>query len=188
MPAGPGRADHGRGGGDAGNPVHRLEQSVRARLCARRRDGARPWRHQRHRHHGDRLVQPVRPAHHRHLRQRGKVPPCRGAGRRPCHRLSGERFRRGSEADHRGARRRDRARHGRRRLSAAQSLLPGRGRPPCLDRRPARRHRRAQHRRDDDAAPDPDRIDAAAALRSRSSRWSPTRSSARSGRSWRRES
>ena len=55
-------------------------------------------------------------------------------------------FRRRGEADHRGTRRRDRARHGRRRLSAAQPLMPGRRRPPCHDRRPARRDRRAQHR------------------------------------------
>ena len=38
----------------ARDAVHRLAQSVRARPCARRRDRAGPWRHQRHRHDGDR--------------------------------------------------------------------------------------------------------------------------------------
>ena len=52
----------GRGGGDARDAVHRLGQSVRARLRGRRRLGAGPWRHQRHRHDGDRARQIVRPA------------------------------------------------------------------------------------------------------------------------------
>ena len=42
--------------------------------------------------------------------------------------------------------------------------LPGRGRPPRLDRRPARRQGRDQHRPDHAAPADPDRLDAPAAL------------------------
>ena len=68
LPAGARRAQHGRGRGDARDPVHRLGQSVRARLCRRRRCGAGPWRHQRHRDDGDRARQIVRADGDRHLR------------------------------------------------------------------------------------------------------------------------
>ena len=103
LPADPGGLVGDRGRGDAGNPVHRVGQSVRAGVRRRRRLGAGPWRHQRHRDDGDHAWQIVRPAHHRHLRQRGEM--CAGArarGRRGDQ-LSRAGLRRGGPSRHRSA-------------------------------------------------------------------------------------
>ncbi len=59
-----------------------------------------------------------------------------------------------------------RARHGRRRLSAAQSRLPCRGRPPCLDRCAGRHESGDFHSPDHEPAPDAHRLDPAPALAS----------------------
>ena len=55
LPARPRSAAPDRGGGAARDIVHRVGQSVRARLCRRRRHRARPRRDQRHRHDGDQV-------------------------------------------------------------------------------------------------------------------------------------
>ena len=73
VPAGARRADDGGGGGDARNAVHRVDQPVRARLCDRGRHRAGPWRHQRHRHDGDRAGQHVRAGRDRHRGLAGEM-------------------------------------------------------------------------------------------------------------------
>ena len=50
----------GRGGRDARDVLHRLDQRVRARRAEGRRDLPGPWRLVRHRHHGDHAGQGLR--------------------------------------------------------------------------------------------------------------------------------
>ena len=142
LPAGPRGAADDRGGGDARDPVHRLGQSVRARLCRRGRHGAGPWRDQRHRHDGDQARHAVRAGGDRHLRVGREMRRGDRARRRPCDQLRDDRLRRCGPALDRGQGRRGGARHGRRRLCPAQPRLPRRRRPPRVDRLPARGRRR----------------------------------------------
>ena len=137
------------------------------RGCApRRRDGAGPWRHQRHRHDGDRCSAScsastiiVTCGSRREMRA-ARV----ALGADHAINYATQDFVEEVKRHHRRRGRRRRARHGRRRLSAAQPRLPRRGRPPRLDRGPARRRPPSSTSRRDAPAADPDRLDAAAAL------------------------
>ena len=142
MPARARRAVAGRSGGDARDAVHRVDQRVRARLRGRRREGAGPRRHERHRHDGDRARQAVRAegrsspaAATRNARRALEL----GAAARSTT-ATQDFVEEVAKADRRRGRRR-RPRHGRRRLCAAQPRMPRRGGPARVDRRPARRRR-----------------------------------------------
>ena len=65
---------HAARGGAAGELLHRLAQSLRARPAQGRRERADPWRRERHRHDGDPARQGVRRhgVHHRAQRRQGQ--------------------------------------------------------------------------------------------------------------------
>ena len=73
MPAGAGQAGPDPCGGAAGDLLHRLDQCVRPRAAAARRNLPGPWRQQRHRHHGDPARPRVRRAGDRHGGQRREM-------------------------------------------------------------------------------------------------------------------
>ena len=106
------------------------------------RHGARPWRHQRHRHHRHPARQGVRPrpSSSPPVRPRN-APRALEIGAAHAIDYKAQDFVEEVKRDHRRRRRRGRARHGRRRLCAAQPRLPRRGGPARLDRRPARAER-----------------------------------------------
>ena len=136
----------GRGGGLARNAVYRVAQCVRTRLCPRWRNHPDPWRHQRHRHDDDRAW--------RRLFGLTTIVTCGSADK--CARAL--ELGASHAIDYKTtdfvaevaritdkSRRRSGARHGCRRLCAAQSEMPGRRWPPCHDRRAGRDPRRDQY-------------------------------------------
>ena len=163
MPAGAPGPDRRRGGFAAGNLLHRLEQRVRPRQAAGRRNPAGPGRHQRHRRHGDPDGQGVGRESHRDGRQRRQVPSLSEARRRPRHQLQDAGLCRGGEEAHRRSRRQRDPGHGGRRLRGARSGVPGRGWPARHHRRAGRREKRIQCGHGAAQAPGDHRFDAAAA-------------------------
>ena len=79
-----GRLHLHRGGGAAGNLLHRLAQCVRARRAEERRDAAGAWRLVRHRHHGD-------PARHGASAPMSSPPPARPRNATACLKLGADR-------------------------------------------------------------------------------------------------
>ena len=170
-----------RGGGDARDLVHGLGQSVRARLRGRRRRGARPRRHQRHRHDGDRARQAVRAEGDRHLRVGREM----RAGARSSARRAAINYRTQDFVEEVKA---PPAASGSRSCSTWSAATICRATSPAspmragtFDRLPARSQGRDRHPRHHAAAADPDRIDAPRRALSSSRRWSPTKSPAPSG-------
>ena len=111
--------------------IHRLEQRVRARHTADRRDTARPRRQQRHRRHRNPDGQGGGSARDRHGARRGQDSAGAQAGRGPgCRYEHGRLGRHGA----RGWWRRRRARHGRHGLLRRQRRAAQARRPPGRDR------------------------------------------------------
>ena len=145
---------------------HGLGQPVRPRPAAVRRDGAGPWRHQRHRRDRDPARPRIRRAGLCDRRLAREVRGLRPAGRGWRDGLPRDRLRRRHQAVHVRAWRGRRARHGGRAVSGAEPRLPGDGRTARADRVPGRREGRVvRHDEGHDPAADDHRVDHAAADR-----------------------